>query len=90
MKIIYNSIIPLRGFTAINLCGTVFARKEYRPLSARVLRPEACHTIQMQRDGILYFYTRYLLEYLYNLFRYRNPRTAYRTISYEREAYAQQ
>lgn len=32
MKVIYNNIIPFRGFTAINLFGFIFARKEYKPL----------------------------------------------------------
>lgn len=29
MKIVYNSIIPVQGFIAINLLGTLFVRKEY-------------------------------------------------------------
>lgn len=33
MKIIYNDIIPFKGYKAINLFGIVFARKSGRPLS---------------------------------------------------------
>ena len=28
MKIIYNNVIPFKGFTAINLFGILFARRE--------------------------------------------------------------
>ena len=53
MKVIYNGLVPFRGFTAINLLGVVFARREYRPLSEAVLRHEAIHTAQMRETGYL-------------------------------------
>lgn len=28
-KIIYNKLIPFKGYVAINLFGIIFARKEY-------------------------------------------------------------
>lgn len=52
MKVIYNSLIPFKGFSAINLFGIVFARKEYKELSQRVLNHEAIHTAQMIKKGI--------------------------------------
>ena len=48
MKVFYNSLIPFRGFTAINLFGCVFARREFEPVSDRILRHEAIHTAQMR------------------------------------------
>lgn len=33
MKVIYNPILPFKGFAAINLFGVVFARRECKPLS---------------------------------------------------------
>ena len=48
MKVIYNSLIPFKGFIAINLFGIVFARKEYKELSRRTLNHEAIHTAQMK------------------------------------------
>ena len=50
MKVIYNSLIPFKGFSAINLFGIVFARKEYKELSRRTLNHEAIHTAQMKED----------------------------------------
>lgn len=44
MKIVYNNIIPFKGFAAINLFGIVFARKSAEPLSAATVRHEAIHT----------------------------------------------
>lgn len=30
MNVIYNSIIPFKGYIAINIFGILFARKEYK------------------------------------------------------------
>lgn len=87
MKVIYNKIIPFQGFSAINLFGVLFARKEYEPLSARTIRHEAIHTAQMKELGYISFYIIYLLEWLYRLVTTKN---ACRNISFEREAYANQ
>lgn len=87
MKVIYNKIIPFKGFSAINIFGVLFARKEYEPLSARTIRHEAIHTAQMKELGYIGFYIIYLLEWLYRLVTTKN---AYRSISFEREAYANQ
>lgn len=87
MKVIYNRIIPFRGFAAINLCGVVFARRECRPLSAATIRHEAIHTAQMRELLYAGFYFCYLVEWLVRLFGKGN---AYRNISFEREAYAHQ
>lgn len=42
--IIYNNIIPFKGFDAINLFGVIFARKEYGELSDKVINHEKIHT----------------------------------------------
>lgn len=91
MKVIYNNIIPFKGFAAINLFGIIFARKEYKPLSDRTLRHEAIHTEQMRELGYIGFYILYLLEWLYRLPKQcRTGQSAYRNISFEQEAYRKQ
>lgn len=85
MKVIYNNIIPFRGFTAINLFGFIFARKECEPLSKRTLNHEAIHTAQMKELLYVGFYLWYVIEWLVKLFIY--GKQAYRNISFEREAY---
>lgn len=90
MKVIYNRLLPFRGFTAINLFGIVFARRECRPLSEVTLRHEAIHTRQMRETGYVGFYLIYIAEWLYQLWRLRDAQLAYYAIRFEREAYAYQ
>lgn len=87
MKVIYNDILPVKGFQAINLFGVIFARKEYKELTKRVLNHEAIHTAQMKELLYIPFYILYGIEYLINLIKYRDRHTAYKNISFEREAY---
>ena len=85
MKVIYNSILPIPGFTAMNLCGFILTRQESKPLQAVTLRHEAIHTAQMRETLYVGFYLLYLLEWIIKLFIY--GKEAYRNISFEREAY---
>lgn len=84
MKIVYNNVIPFKGFAAINLFGVVFARKECRPLSTSTVNHEAIHTEQMKELLYIGFYVCYVVEWLVRLFMKGN---AYRNISFEKEAY---
>ena len=81
MKVIYNRLLPFRGFTAINLFGIVFARRECRPLSEVTLRHEAIHTRQMRETGYVGFYLIYIAEWLFQLWRLRSAGLAYHAIS---------
>lgn len=92
MKVIYNSIIPFKGFVAINLFGVIFVRKEFKvneglTFMTDMLLHEACHTRQMKKDGYLHFYFKYLWEYMCGLIKYKDAKAAYRNVSYEIEAY---
>lgn len=91
MRIIYNNIIPFEGFAAINLFGVVFARKEAYPLTPTQMRHERIHTAQMYELLFLGFYIAYFVEWLFRLVKQRyTGQDAYRSISFEREAYAKQ
>ncbi len=79
MRVIYNSLIPFKGFIAINLFGIVFARKEYKELSRRTLNHEAIHTAQMKEMLYIGFYIWYLSEWLIKLSVY--GKKAYENIS---------
>lgn len=87
MKIIYNNLIPFKGFLAINLFGVLFVRGTWRDLTAEVLNHEKIHTAQMQELGYILFYALYLIEWLIRL---AGKGNAYRNISFEREAYDNQ
>ena len=84
MKIIYNNIIPFKGYKAINLFGIVFARS---PLSERDIKHEQIHTQQMKKYWYIGFYILYVCEFLLNLIICGNWKQAYRNISFEQEAY---
>lgn len=84
MIIIKNSIIPFKGYKAINLFGILFVRKEYE-LSEVDLNHEAIHTKQMKELLFVFFYIIYFLEWIVRLFINTN---AYRSISFEKEAYS--
>ena len=86
MKIIYNNIIPFKGFTAINLFGILFIRKNNK-VSKRLLNHEAIHTAQMKELWYVPFYILYLLEWLIKIIKTRSSIVAYRTLSFEKEAY---
>lgn len=85
MKVIYNKIIPFKGFSAINLFGVVFARIECKTLHWATLNHELIHTRQMKELGYILFYLWYVLEWLVKLCFY--GKQAYYNISFEREAY---
>ena len=84
MKIIRNNYIPFKGFRAINLFGILFVRGNAR-ISERTIRHEAIHTAQMKEMLYIFFYLWYVAEWIFRLFMKGN---AYRNISFEREAYA--
>ena len=84
MKIIYNNIIPFKGFLAINLFGVLLVRGTEKDINERVLNHEKIHTAQMKELWYIPFYILYFLEWLYRLTQKGN---AYRNISFEREAY---
>lgn len=88
MKIIYNIFVPFKGFSAMNIFGLLFARKEYKGrLSKRTLNHEAIHTAQYKELGFVLFLPLYLLEWFIKLFFYGfNSKVAYLNISFEREA----
>lgn len=81
MKIIYNRFLPVKGFSAINLCGVVFARRECKPLSATTINHEAIHTSQQREWLYIGFFILYFFEWIFK---------GYRGISFEQEAYQYQ
>ncbi|MDR1121141.1 MAG: hypothetical protein LBM08_09505 [Dysgonamonadaceae bacterium] len=85
MKVIYNPLLPFKGFSAINLFGVIFARTECRPLSKRTINHEAIHTAQMKELFYLGFYVWYITEWVLKLA--IHGKRSYQNISFEREAY---
>ena len=62
----------------------IFARQE---LTDRVIRHEEIHIRQQKEMLVIFFLLWYGIEWLLRLIQYRNRMTAYKNISFEREAY---
>lgn len=88
MKIIYNKVLPIgKKFHAINLFGVIFAKGE---CSRYMINHEEIHTLQMREMLYVFFYLWYVCEWLIRFLIERKAYNAYRKISFEREAYANQ
>lgn len=97
MKVIFNNIIPFKGFLAINIFGILYVRKDvYEKVMKRhkddgywdiVLNHEEIHTKQMKELLFIFFYLWYFIEWLIKCVRYFDAHKAYRMISFEQEAY---
>lgn len=87
MRIIYNKLIPFKGYAAVNLFGVLFVRKGVT-VTQRMLNHESIHTVQMKEMAYVFFYLWYMIEWIVRLFQYRfKGPSAYRAISFEQEAY---
>ena len=86
--VIYNRYIPFgKKYFAINLCGIVFAKSRLSTIDSQ---HERIHTMQQREMLFVGFFLWYVTEWLVRLIIYRNLYRAYRNISFEREAYANQ
>ena len=89
MNIVKNRFIPPRGFAYVNLFGVLFTRRD-KKISDVTLNHEMIHTEQMKEMLYVFFYLWYLIEWLVRLIILRDGHEAYRAISFEKEAYANQ
>ncbi len=87
MKQIINNILPPKGFLCINLFGILFCRRQLNSID---INHELIHTAQMKEMLYVFFYIWYVIEWFIKLFIYQDSNSAYRNISFEREAYENQ
>ena len=86
-KVIYNDIIPFKGFKAITLWPWIFVRKGCN-YTKTTDRHERIHGEQQKEMLIVFFYLWYGIEWFIKLCMYRNSGEAYKNISFEKEAYS--
>ena len=104
MKIIRNKYIPFSGYKCINLFGIFFVKNNAK-IDEVTINHESIHSRQFVELMVLFavatvfirwwlpvfapfaFYVWYIVEWLIRLL---NKGNAYRNISFEREAYANQ
>lgn len=90
-RIIYNNVIPFKGFKAICIWPFIFVRSKYEDngLSGKDIRHETIHLRQQAEMLVIPFLLWYMLEWCVRLIANGfKAHTAYRNISFEREAYA--
>ena len=94
-KLIYNKIIPFKGFVAVNLFGFIFVRANCKNRIENnkyakdiLLNHELIHTEQYKELLYIFYIPLYVLNYIINIFVYKfNFRKIYKNICFEREAY---
>jgi len=79
-------VVPFLWVEGMTLWPFVLVRRPYP--HAFLINHERIHLRQQLELGLVVFYLWYLLEYLYRWFQYQNQYLAYRNISFEREAFA--
>ena len=85
--IVFKYLTP-RGFRGLTLFPFVFMADKDDKLNKVFINHEKIHIKQQLELLILPFYLWYLLEYLFRLLQYKDTFIAYKNISFEREAYA--
>ena len=89
MKIIMCKRFPPKGYSATMLVWWLLVKEGYQ-ITPRLLIHEEIHSRQQKEMLVVFFFLWYGLEFLFRLIQYRNWDKAYRNISFEREAYANQ
>lgn len=87
MKIKVNSLIPFKGYKALTILKWIFVRPD-SIMWQRDYTHEAIHNRQQREITLVLFLLIYVLEYIIKLLCTFNHRRAYRSISFEQEAYA--
>jgi len=85
MIVFRNSLLPFRGFSAMNFCGVILFVRKGVVLTDRLMNHERIHSRQIFEMLIIGFYLWYLFEWVVKLFKYRLQ--SYYNVSFEREAY---
>jgi hypothetical protein len=78
----------LEGVGAITIGRRIYVRSGVGEHLHRLLRHELAHVRQINKNGLLRFYILYVVEYLKNVRAGMTSYDAYRSISFERDAYA--
>lgn len=87
MVLIFKYLFP-GNYVGLSLWPVIFLKDSQYKNDEILLNHERIHLRQQLELGIVLFYLWYLTEWLLLVCRYRNARLAYRNISFEKEAYA--
>lgn len=88
MIVVTSKYLVPKGYTGITLFPFVFVRDKSLASNPVLLNHERIHIRQQAELLVLPFYIWYGIEYGIRYLKYKDSKTAYRNISFEREAYA--
>ena len=89
MKKIYNNFIPFKGYLAMTVWPFIFIRKELtEKYTEKVHRHESIHAKQQLETLWVLFFVLYALEYVIKLILCGDMNRAYKSISFEQEAFS--
>lgn len=90
MKIVYNRVLPFRGYKCLNFLGVFLFVRKGKELSEIDIAHEQIHSAQYKEMAWIGFLLWYAIEWVVRLCQKGNAHAAYRRISLEQEAYAYQ
>ena len=85
--IVAKYLIP-KGFSGLTIFPFIFLKEEKDVSNPVMMQHEKIHIRQQMELLILPFFIWYGIEYFIRILQYKNKHLAYRNISFEREAYA--
>ena len=88
MWLIISKFWVPKGFSGITLFPFVFVRDKYWTESKTFINHEKIHLKQQLELLIVLFFVWYFTEFLIRWIQFKDKKLAYRNISFEREAYA--
>ncbi|RQP14186.1 MAG: hypothetical protein EAS48_02170 [Chryseobacterium sp.] len=87
MIIVCQKLLAKTRITGITIFPFIFLKNRSLRLDPVLINHERIHLRQQLELLIVFFYLFYVVEYYIRLLRLRNAYQAYRTISFEREAF---
>ena len=85
--ILFSKYLVPRGYTGITIYPFVFLKSKSLKKDKVLINHERIHLKQQIEFLIIPFYIFYVIEFIVRFVQYKNWYSAYRNISFEREAY---
>ncbi|MCU7614984.1 hypothetical protein N0B16_11100 [Chryseobacterium sp. GMJ5] len=88
MIIVCQKLLKNTKINGITLYPFIFIKNPEDKRNRVLINHEKIHLKQQLELLVIFFYLAYVAEYYYHFFRLKNAEKAYRSISFEKEAYA--
>lgn len=88
--IVFSKYLVPKGYVGITVFPFIILKNKALESDLVLINHESIHLNQQIELLIFPFYIWYVLEFIVRFFQYKNWSSAYRNISFEREAYAQE